>query len=38
VGIDPREAATLVAGMHGPHRIPTLLRRADQLARGLVPT
>jgi deoxyribonuclease V len=20
--------------MHGPHRVPTLLKRADQLARG----
>lgn len=35
VGIDAREAARLVTAMHGPHRIPTLVRRADQLARGL---
>ena len=27
-------AAELVRGMHGPHRLPTLLKRADQLARG----
>jgi len=36
VGIEPSEAAALVAAMHGPHRIPTLLRRVDQLARSLV--
>ncbi len=34
VGIDPAAAARHVAGMHGEHRIPTLLRRADGLARG----
>ncbi|HSJ99706.1 MAG TPA: endonuclease V [Kofleriaceae bacterium] len=34
VGIDPAAAARHVAGMHGEHRIPTLLRRADALARG----
>lgn len=34
IGIDPREAAGQVAAMHGPYRIPTLIRRADQLARG----
>jgi deoxyribonuclease V len=28
-------AATHVASMHGAHRIPALLRRVDQLARGL---
>jgi deoxyribonuclease V len=33
VGIDPREAADRVRAMHGPHRIPTLIRRADALAR-----
>jgi len=27
-------AAELVRGMHGPHRLPTLLKRADQLAHG----
>lgn len=36
IGIDAREAAQRVAAMDGPHRIPTLLRRVDQLARGLV--
>jgi deoxyribonuclease V len=33
-GMDAREAAQLVREMHGEHRIPTLLRRADRLARG----
>lgn len=32
-GIDPAIAAAHVASMHGPHRIPTLLARADALAR-----
>jgi len=34
VGIDPLAAADAVRRMHGAHRIPTLIRRADQLARG----
>lgn len=34
VGIEPAEAAAHVRQMHGPFRIPTLLKRADQLARG----
>jgi deoxyribonuclease V len=34
IGIDPREAAARVRAMHGPYRIPTLIRRADALARG----
>jgi deoxyribonuclease V len=34
IGLDPREAAARVVAMHGPYRIPTLVRRADQLARG----
>jgi deoxyribonuclease V len=34
IGIEPAAAARHVAGMHGEHRIPTLLRRADALARG----
>jgi len=34
VGIDPADAAAHVRQMHGPFRIPTLLKRADQLARG----
>lgn len=33
-GIDACRAADLVRSMHGPHRVPTLLKRADQLARG----
>lgn len=32
-GIDAREAAEHVRHMHGEHRIPTLLRRVDQLCR-----
>jgi deoxyribonuclease V len=34
-GIDPREAAERIRTMHGPHRIPTLLKRVDLLARGI---
>jgi len=34
LGLAQALAADLVRGMHGPHRIPTLLRLADQLARG----
>jgi deoxyribonuclease V len=37
VGIDGATAADHVLGMHGEHRIPTLLRRVDQLARGTAP-
>jgi deoxyribonuclease V len=33
VGIDPVQAAEHVRSMHGPFRIPTLLKRADSLAR-----
>ncbi len=32
-GIDSREAAQRIRIMHGPYRIPTLLKRADFLAR-----
>ncbi len=32
-GVDPFEAARCVEKMHGPYRIPTLLRRVDQLCR-----
>lgn len=32
-GIDPAEAAGHVAAMAGPYRVPTLLKRADGLAR-----
>jgi deoxyribonuclease V len=35
-GLAVAEAARLVQGMHGEHRIPTLLKRVDQLARGIV--
>lgn len=32
-GIDCAEAAARVTAMHGAHRVPTLLRRVDQLCR-----
>ncbi|MCK6545870.1 endonuclease V [Myxococcota bacterium] len=32
-GLDVGDAARLIASMHGAHRVPTLLRRVDQLAR-----
>ncbi len=32
-GIDALEAAESIRRMHGPHRIPTLLRHVDRLAR-----
>jgi deoxyribonuclease V len=32
-GIDSGQAASLVRLMHGPHRVPTLLRHVDLLAR-----
>lgn len=32
-GLDLREAAAHVVAMHGAHRIPTILKRADRLAR-----
>ena len=34
VGMDVAEAADRIRGMHGPYRIPTLLRRVDHLCRG----
>jgi deoxyribonuclease V len=30
----PVDAPKRIAGMHGPHRVPTMLRLADQLCRG----
>jgi deoxyribonuclease V len=33
-GIDPTVAADHICAMHGPFRIPTLLKRCDSLARG----
>ncbi len=33
-GVSAEEAAGWVARMHGPFRIPTMLKRVDQLARG----
>lgn len=32
-GIDVHQAAQLIASMHGEHRLPTMLKRADQLSR-----
>ncbi len=34
-GMEPEAAVSAVASMHGPHRIPTLLKQVDHLARGL---
>lgn len=34
-GMDATAAASCVRALHGPYRLPTLLRRADQLARGI---
>jgi len=34
VGMDVAQAARHIRSMHGPHRIPTLLKRVDQLSRG----
>jgi len=33
-GISFEDAANAVRGMHGPHRIPTLLKRVDAMSRG----
>ena len=33
LGLDPQNAARLVASMHGAHRRPTLLTAVDHLAR-----
>lgn len=35
IGLDPQLAAAGVHDMHGEHRIPTLLRQVDRIARGL---
>lgn len=34
VGVDAETAASWIAGMHGPYRVPTLLKAVDQLTRG----
>ncbi len=34
-GLSPQDAAARIRGMHGPHRIPTLLQRVDALSRTL---
>lgn len=33
-GVDVERAARWIRQMHGPHRLPTLLKRADRLCRG----
>jgi len=35
IGIDQKQASAAVASMHGGSRVPTLLRRVDQLCRKL---
>ena len=35
-GFDVQAAAAAVRSMHGPYRFPTLLRRVDQLANGVI--
>ena len=35
-GIDPQQAAERIRLMHGAHRLPTLLKRVDLLARGKI--
>lgn len=35
LGMSPHQAAALVKAMHGSHRIPTLAKRVDHLARGI---
>jgi deoxyribonuclease V len=34
-GMDPAVAADVIRTMHGKHRLPTLLKRVDQLCRGI---
>ena len=33
VGVHPEEAKSIVKQMHGPYRIPTLLKKVDQVSR-----
>jgi deoxyribonuclease V len=37
-GASAADAAAWVTAMHGPHRLPTLLKRVDQLARNATPS
>jgi deoxyribonuclease V len=37
-GIDTAQAALLIQSMHGKHRLPTLLKRVDQLSKSGVQT
>ena len=34
IGVDDAEAVALVNRLHGAHRLPTLVKRVDSLARG----
>jgi deoxyribonuclease V len=34
IGVEPQAARAMLESMHGRHRMPTLLRRADRVARG----
>lgn len=34
IGIAAAQAVINIAAMHGPHRMPTILKRVDQLSRG----
>ena len=38
VGMTLEEAKAHIVSMHSEHRIPTLLKRVDQLCRGIVAT
>jgi deoxyribonuclease V len=35
-GVSLERAADYIKAMHGPFRLPTLLKRVDQLCRGIV--
>jgi deoxyribonuclease V len=35
IGVDLDQAAKWIQSMHGPFRIPTILKRVDQIARGI---
>jgi deoxyinosine 3'endonuclease (endonuclease V) len=36
VGMDQKQAVEKIKSMHGQHRLPALLKRVDQLARGII--
>lgn len=35
IGISPKDAAEHVRSMHGPNRLPTLLKRVDRPTKGI---